>query len=318
MNMFTPRWVRACLVACAAALSLLVPARVAAQAVPPRTLTVTVTDKKGGYVMGLGREAFTVLDGGRPSEIVSFESGDMPATVGVLLDASGSMTAGRESKLRRARNALLRFFRNCHAADEFFLIAFNQEPQLLLGMSNDPTAVLDALDRYGAARGRGMTALFDALYLALDQAARGKHPKRAVVIVTDGHDNASRYTFKEVERMLKESDVIIYAIGIVGPDDDSALTYSWRAMLEELTEPSGGRAFFPSTERELNSSMELLAQELRNQYVIGFVPAAAAAKKDGWHEVRVRLGEVRASGKKLKAVARARAGFYDVPPARRD
>ncbi|HEX8335583.1 MAG TPA: VWA domain-containing protein, partial [Pyrinomonadaceae bacterium] len=187
MSMFTPRRVKVSLAACAAAAaSLLPPAQAPGQtarpAAPPRAFTVTVTDKKGAMVSGLGREAFTVLDGGEPREIVSFASGDMPATVGVLLDASGSMS-GRESGLARARNALLRFFRNCHASDEFFLIAFNREPQLLLGMSNDPAAMLGALDRYGSARGVGATALYDALYLALNQAERGRHRKRAILLV---------------------------------------------------------------------------------------------------------------------------------------
>lgn len=325
--MFKPCRVKVSFVACAAAAAaLLLSARAPAQttrtavsaaAPPPRAVTVTVTDSKGAMLTGLGRESFTVLDGGRPSELVSFESGDMPATVGVLLDASGSMTAGRESKLVRARNALLRFFRNSNAADEFFLIAFNHEPQLLLGMSNDPAAVLGALDRYGAARGRGLTALYDALYLALNQAARGKHRKRAVVIVTDGHDNASRYTFREVERMIKESDVTVYAVGITGPEDDSALTYDWRSTLEALAKLSGGRALFPRGGQELNSAMEAVADELRSQYVIGFAPASDG-DRDGWHEVRVKLKEIRdGRGKKLKTVLRTRAGFYDVPPARR-
>lgn len=320
--MFTPRRVKVSLVACAAAAASLLTfsqatAQTARQA-PPRALTVTVTDGKGAMLTGLGRESFTVFDGGEPSEIVSFASGDMPATVGVLLDASGSMSS-RESGLVRARNALLRFFRNCHAADEFFLIAFNREPQLLLGMSNDPAAVLGALDRYGSARAVGPTALYDALYLALNQAARGRHQKRALLLVTDGQDNASRYTFEEVKRMIKESDVTVYAVGIVNPGDDgSALSYDGRRKLEELTKLSGGRVLFTSTAQELNSSMEAVADELRSQYVIGFAPAAAG-KKDGWHEVRVRLNELRdGGGRKLKTVLRTRAGFYDVPPARRN
>ncbi|HEX8293064.1 MAG TPA: VWA domain-containing protein [Pyrinomonadaceae bacterium] len=318
--MSTPRQLKVSLVACAAAAASLLhyahaPAQDARPAAPPRALTVTVTDQKGSMVTGLGRESFTVLDGGRPSEIVSFASGDMPATVGVLLDASGSMS-GRESGLARVRNALLRFFRNCHAADEFFLIAFNREPQLLLGMSNDPAAVLGALDRYGAARGGGPTALYDALYLALNQAARGRHQKRALLLVTDGQDNASRYTSQEVKRMLKESDVTVYAVHIFDPGDASALNYDGRLTLEGLAKLSGGRALFPSTVQELNSSLEAVADELRNQYVIGFAPAPAG-KKDGWHEVRVRLDEVRdGGGRKLNTVLRTRAGFYDVPPAR--
>lgn len=314
--MLTPCRVKVGAVACAAAaaLSLLLPARAAAQAAPARELTVTVTDKEGGLVTGLGREAFTVLDGGRPSEILSFASGDMPATVGVLLDASGSMgTARREF----VRGAMARFLKGSHPSAEFFLIAFNQRPQLIQGMTDDPAAVLAALGRYAAVEPRGFTAVFDAVYLGLNQAARGRHQKRALVLVTDGQDNASVYRFRELQRQLRESDVTVYAVAIVSPGEDSSLGYGGRAILEELAEMSGGRVFFPESERDLNAAFEDLARELRNQYVIGFAPAAKA-KKDGWHEVRVRVGEVRAGGKKVKAVARAREGFYDVPPPRRD
>ena len=314
--MFTPYRVKVRGVACVAASALallLLPARASAQGAPPRALTVTVTDKKGGLVTGLARESFTVLDGGRPSEIVSFASGDTPATVGVLLDASASFSTKR---LGFVREALLRFFKGCHPSDEFFLMAFNQSPQLIQGMTADTAEVMAALDRYAASQPRGMTAIYDALYLAVNQAARGTRGRRAVLVLTDGQDNASHYKFKELRQQLTESDVIVYAVGIVEPYDDSALGYGGRAILEELTGLSGGRAFFPATERELNAAFEDLAKELRNQYVIGFVPAADA-KRDGWHELRVRLGEVRAGGRKVKAVARARAGFYDVPPARR-
>ncbi|HEX8337370.1 MAG TPA: hypothetical protein VF621_11615, partial [Pyrinomonadaceae bacterium] len=138
----------------------------------------------------------------------------------------------------------------------------------------------------------------------------------AILLVTDGQDNASRYSFDEVKRMLKESDATVYAVWIANPEGDSALGYGGRLELQELAKLSGGRALFPSTVQELNSAMEVVADELRNQYVIGFAPAPAG-KKDGWHEVRVRLGEVRdGSGRKLKTVLRTRAGFYDAPPAR--
>ncbi|MFL6257241.1 MAG: VWA domain-containing protein [Pyrinomonadaceae bacterium] len=317
--MFTRRQGRLCLIACAAGFFLLTSTRASAQAerpAPPRALTVTVMDKKGGLVTGLARESFTVLDGGRPSEIVSFASGDSPATVGVLLDASASMSTKR---LGFIRAAVTRFLKGCHPSDEFFLMAFNQRPQMIQGMTDDPGAVLAALDRYAAIQPKGFTALYDALYLALNGAAHGRHSRRAVVLLTDGQDNVSSYKFKEVRQQLMESDVIVYAVGIVDPNEDSSsLGYGGRAILEELTGLSGGRAFFPATEKELNAAFDDLARELRNQYVIGFAPAADG-KQDGWHELRVKLGEVRdGSGKKVKAVARTRSGFYDVPPARRN
>jgi Ca-activated chloride channel family protein len=162
-----------------------------------------------------------------------------------------------------------------------------------------------------------MTALYDALYLALNEAAHGRHAKRAVLLVTDGQDNSSRYRLEELRQQLKESDVIVYAVGVVNPNDDTSFGYGGRAILEELAALSGGRVFFPTSEKELNDALEDLAVELRHQYVIGFTPAAAA-KQDGWHDVRVKLDETRDSrGKKVKTVQRTRVGFYDVPPARR-
>jgi Ca-activated chloride channel homolog len=300
--------------ASAFALLLLLPARAPAQAASPRALTVTVTDRQGGLITGLPREAFIVLDGGRPSEILSFASGDMPATVGVLLDASASFDTTRRVYVRAA---LARLLKGSHPTDEFFLIAFNRSPQLIQGMTDDPAQVLAVLDRYAAVEPRGFTALYDALYLALNHAARGRHAKRAVLIITDGQDNVSHYKFEELRRQLRESDVTVYAVGLVSSGDDSSLGYGGRAILEDLAGMSGGRAFFPENERDLNAALDDLASELRNQYVIGFAPAEAG-KSDGWHEVRVKLsGEVRAGSRKVKAVARTRAGFYDVPPARR-
>lgn len=314
--MLTPRRIKVCVLVCvAAALSLRAHVLVSAQAPPPRVLTVTVTDKQGEPLKGLTRESFTVLDGGRPSEIISFESGDMPATVGVLLDASGSFGGGK--RLALVREAVRRFFKGCHPSDEFFLMAFNQHPQLVQGLTNDPAAVLAALDRYASSRPMGQTALYDTLYLALNQAERGRYTRRVVLLLTDGQDNVSTYTFKELRRQLAESDVLVYAVAISDPaSGNSALDDAGRSILAELTKLSGGRAFYPETAKDLDVALESLARELRSQYAIVFAPSAEA-RKDGWHEVRVRLGEVRAGGNKVKVEARARAGFYDVPPPRR-
>lgn len=318
LRMLTPRRVRARLVSCAAAAAfslLTLPESASAQqAAPPRSLNVTVMDGNGGWVTGLTRESFTVLDGGRPSEIVSFAAGDMPATVCVLLDASASFNTVRRGLVR---GALAHFLKVSHPSDEFFVIAFNQSPQLLQGMTGDPAAVLGAIDRYASVEPKGQTAIYDSLYLGLHGAARGRHAKRAVVLVTDGQDNVSRYKFNELRRELKESDVTVYAVGVVDANGDSALDYGGRAVLEELAGLSGGKAFFPSTVAELNDTFDRIAFELRNQYVIGFAPSAEA-KRDGWHEVRVKLAEVRVGGKKVKVYVRTRAGFYDVPPPRRD
>ena len=334
------RWVRASLLVCAAAAAPLQlaagraaprgpaarpspqgPAAQNASTAPtPRTLTVTVTDEKGRPVEGLGREMFKVLDGGREAEIVSFSRDDAPATVVVLLDLSGSMGPSQDASKSgpvAVRNALLRFFHNCNAADEFSLIAFNVSPQVLLDSSNDPAAVIAALDRYAAAKAQRYTALYDALYLAVARAERGRHAKRVVLLVSDGQDNSSRYTRDELKRRLKESDVVLYAVAPVPDGDDSVLGYGGRDTLQELTSISGGKVLFALSVDGLHAAMQAAAQILRRQYTVGFVPAPTA-RRDGWHSLSVRVGEGRdARGKKVKTYVSARAGFYDVPPPRR-
>ncbi|MBC7930685.1 MAG: VWA domain-containing protein [Rubrivivax sp.] len=283
-------------------------------AAEPREFTLTVTDKQGNSVRGLPREAFTVFDGKEQREIVSFSDADAPATIGVLLDASGSMGGDGKGGLARIRNGLLRFFGGCHKADEFFLVAFNQSPQLLLDMSNDPAAVLSAIDRFAAGKPKGPTALYDALYLALNRAAGGKHSTRALVVVTDGQDNMSRYSFRETMQVLKESDVIVYTVTLLNSHHDSALDSNGRAVLKELAQHSGGAALHALNAKELNDVMSQIADELRSRYAIAFVPAPGT-RKDGWHDVKLKLSdELRdAQGKKVRHVLRARPGFYDAP-----
>lgn len=286
-----------------------------------RELSVAVVDEKYGLVTGLKREAFTVFDGKEPLDIVSFSDADAPATVGVLLDASGSMTdygTKTKSQFVRVRNSLLRFFNGCHGEDEFFLIAFNNSPQLLLDSSNDSAAVLSAIDRYAAAEPRGQTAFYDALYLALNHAARGRHATRALLLVTDGQDNVSKYTYREILQALKESDVVVYAVVFVGREEDSQLMLTGRAILQEFAAISGGAVFYATNEKELNAAMTQVADELRGRYTLGFVPAERA-HGDGWHGLRVKLsGELRdARGHKLRPFVRARAGFYEAGAPRR-
>ena len=287
-----------------------------APAAATREVSVAVVDRQERPVGGLWRGDFALYDGKERREIVSFADADVPATVGVLLDVSGSMKGRRTRAV--VRGALLRFFADCNPSDEFFLIAFNQGVQLLLDATSDPHAVIAALDRYGAAaESGGQTALFDALYLALNRAARGRHARRALLLVTDGEDNASRYTFNEVRRALRESDVIAYSVTPVGVTNGMVeLDRGGRAALRELTDLSGGAAFYAWSEEGLHGAMAKVAAQIRRRYTLGFVPAPAA-RADGWHELKIRLAELRdGRGKKIEPVVRARPGFYDTSAAR--
>ena len=183
------------------------------------TLTVTVTDTYGRYVSGLSKNAFTVLEEKQPQEITYFSDDDAPVSVGVIFDVSGSMSG---DKIRRAREALSKFIQTSHDSDEYFLIGFNSRAQLLLDKTRDGDAVLDKLTFVET---RGQTALYDAVYLGVEKVQRGTHPKRALLVISDGQDNNSRYTFDNLRRLLKESDVTVYGVGILSGSDAGRTTY---------------------------------------------------------------------------------------------
>jgi hypothetical protein len=165
------------------------------------TLTVTVTDTYGRFVSGLDKKAFKIFDDKEEQQIEYFSDDDAPVSVGVVFDISGSMSG---EKIRKAREALSRFIETSHDSDEYFLVAFNSRAQLLLDKTRDGDAVLNKLT---FVQTRSNTALYDACYLGVEKVTRGTHAKRAILLISDGQDNDSRYTFSEVRRLLKESDV---------------------------------------------------------------------------------------------------------------
>ena len=264
------------------------------------TITVTVTDTYGRFVTGLGKNAFTIFDDKTQQEITHFSDEDAPVSLGIVFDVSGSMGG---DKIMRAREALSKFVDTSHARDEYFLIGFNSRAQLLLDHTRDSDALMQKLT---FVQTRGQTALYDATYLGVERVTRGAHKKRAILLISDGQDNSSRYTFSELKRLLKESDVIIYAIGIVGAGDDSTLGYGGRAILEELAGVSGGKAFFPSTGAEMNDTFERIALELRTQYSISYRPSAFA--NDGkWHKLKIKVQPPRGFP---RLFVRGREGYF--------
>lgn len=246
-------------------------------------LTVTVTDNYGRYVSGLDKKAFKIFDDKEEQEITYFSDDDAPVSVGVIFDISGSMSG---DKIRKAREALSHFIQTSHDNDEYFLIAFNSRAQLLLDKTRDGDAVLNKLTFIET---KSNTALYDACYLGVQKVIRGSHPKRALLLISDGQDNDSRYTFSEVRRLLKESDVVLYSIGIMGGNDPgSALGMEGQAILDELSSVSGGKAFFPNTSAEMDELFERIALELRHQYSIGYKPKNFT--NDGkWHKLKVKV-----------------------------
>ena len=267
------------------------------------TFTVTVTDTYGRYVSGLNKSAFSVFDDKLPQDISFFSDDDAPVSVGVIFDVSGSMSG---DKIRRAREALSRFIQTSHNSDEYFLIAFNSRAQLLLDKTRDGNQVLDKLT---FVQTRNNTALYDACYLGVEKVQRGAHPKRALLLISDGQDNDSRYTFSEVRRLLKESDVVLYSIGILsGSDAGSSLGMEGQGILDELSNVSGGKAFFPRTAAEMDDIFEQIALELRHQYSIGYKPTNFSS--DGrWHHIKVKITPPRGLP---RLFVRSKEGYYSL------
>ena len=271
------------------------------------TLTVTVTDTYGRYVSGLGKSAFTVFDNKQQQEITHFSDDDSPVSVGVIFDLSGSMSG---DKVKRARDALAKFIQTSHDSDEYFLIAFNSRAQLLLDRTRDGDSVLNKLTFVET---KSQTALYDACYLGVEKVQRGTHSKRALLLISDGQDNDSRYTFNELRKLLKESDVTLYAVGILsGSDAGSALGMEGQGILDELSGVSGGKAFFPRSAAEMDDIFEQIALELRHQYSIGYKPQTFV--NDGkWHRVKVKVKPPRGLP---PLFVRSREGYYATPGAR--
>ncbi len=264
------------------------------------TLNVTLTDMYGRFVTGIDKDAFTVLDDKEAQEISFFSDEDAPVSLGVIFDVSGSM--GKD-KIAKAREALSHFIETSHDGDEYFLIGFNQRSQLLLDKTRDADALLDKLTFIQT---KGQTALYDACYLGVEKVTRGVHPKRALLIISDGQDNSSRYTFSELRRMLKESDVLIYAIGITDRGNPNGLDVFGQSVLEELAAVSGGRAFFPDTAAEMNEIFERIAIELRHQYSIGYKPKNFV-NNGKWHKIKVKVQPPRGLP---KLYVRSKDGYF--------
>ncbi len=268
------------------------------------TLTLTVTDLYGRYVSGLTRKAFSVVDNDTPQEITFFSDSDAPVSIGILFDVSGSMSG---EKIGKARKALERFVATSHPSDEYFLIAFNKRAQLLLDRTRDGEAVLQKLT---LVEPKHNTALYDAVYLGIEKVTRGSHQKRALLIISDGQDNASRYNFGEVRRLMKESDVVTYAVGIMDRGDvGSMLGMQGQAFLDELTSVTGGKSFYPQSDVEMDEIFERIALELRHQYSIGYTPKDFEPNGK-WRKVKVKVKPPRGLP---RLTVRSREGYYATP-----
>jgi Ca-activated chloride channel homolog len=241
-----------------------------------------VTDSFDRLVMDLGRNHFEIFEDKVKQEITHFSIDDAPVNLGIVFDVSGSM----KGKLDRARDALKAFIQTSHSDDDFFLVGFNQRANLLAEFT-DGDALANKLTLVDP---KGQTALYDAAYLGIEKVKQGRHNRNAILLISDGQDNSSRYTYGELRKLLKEAGVQIYCIGIVelAGAAGGTLDMQGQAILEEIAQTTGGKAFFPRSSAELEDATTRIALELRHQYSIGYNPTNV--KKDGqWHKIKVNV-----------------------------
>ncbi len=242
---------------------------------------VTITDPLNRLVTGLDRENFSVLEGNAPQEIKNFSSEDAPVSIGVIFDVSGSMS----SKIEKSREAVVEFFKTANPQDEFFMIAFSDKPQEI---SDFTQSVEDIQGKLVFTVPKGRTALLDAIYLGISKMRQAKYPKRALLIISDGGDNHSRYTEGEIKSIVKEADVMIYAIGIYDHYFASDEERLGPALLGDISELTGGRAFTIDNPNDLGDVATKIGIELRNQYVLGY--RSKNPLHDGkWRKIKVKL-----------------------------
>ena len=246
---------------------------------------VTVVDPYGRLVTGLDQSNFRIFEDGIEQEVVYFAEQDVPISIGVIFDLSGSMS----DKIDKSRLAALQFFRTANPQDEFFLVDFNDRAQLVSPFTSDIDLLRNRM-LFGRRPG-GRTALFDGIYLGLSEMRGAHNSRKALLIISDGGENHSRYSERDLREFLREADVQLYAIGIYEP-----LSSRWRtpeegqgpALLEELAEMSGGRVFPVTNLNELPDIATKISMELRNQYVVGYKPSNR--RRDGkWRKIKVQL-----------------------------
>ncbi len=242
---------------------------------------VTVTDPMNRIVTGLDKGNFELYEGNQPQVIRHFSSEDAPISLGVIFDVSGSMT----DKINKSKDAVVEFFKTANPQDEFFVITFSDRPELLQDFTH---SVQDVQGKLVFAVPRGRTALLDAVYLGLNKMRKAKNSKKALLIISDGGDNNSRYTDTEIKSLVKEADVQIYAIGIYDYAPGTPEEQNGPALLDEITSVTGGRAFRIDNPNDLADVATKIGMELRNQYVLGYRPNNAA--RDGkWRKIKVKL-----------------------------
>ncbi len=278
------------------------------QTVQVVTLTASVVDKENHPITGLTRADFEIYEDKIKQKIEYFSDVDAPVSIGIIFDASSSM----ETKVGKAREAVKTFIATSHPDDDFFLVTFNRQATLIADFA-DGDAVLRKMETI---RPDGDTALYDAVFLGLEKLKEARHKKRVLIVISDGQDNCSRYSLRELSKNIKENDTIIYAFSIAevqgGNCGQLCQMYSRRTM-EDMADVTGGKAFFPLTMNDLEQATSLIALELRQQYSIGYVPTNPE-RAGKWRKISVRvLPQKELKTRAQKVIVRAKDGYFARP-----
>jgi Ca-activated chloride channel homolog len=262
-------------------------------------VNATVSDPQGRMVTGLERENFQLWEDKIEQKIDSFSAEDTPLSIGLIFDSTGSMS----DKISTARDAAVTFLKTGNPEDEYFLVTFSQDARLAEDFTTDISRLQNRLLFSPA---KGLTPLFDAVYMGLDKMKSAGNQRKALLLITDGEDNHSRYSFGEIKELARERDVQIFAIGIVNPFGELSMGRSGRAIIEDLVQITGGRAFFPDSVYELEDICSKIAVELKNQYALGYHSTNEA--KDGkWRKIRLKVNPPKGiSGLSV----RGKSGYY--------
>ena len=242
---------------------------------------VTVTDSLNRLVVGLAQDNFQVFDGKKSQQIKHFSSEDTPVSLGIIMDVSGSM----KQKMDRAREAVMRFCHDANPQDEFFMITFANAPRLVADFTSRPEDIQNNLV-FPMVKGR--TALLDAIFLGLNKMRDAHYARRALLIISDGGDNHSRYTASEVKSMIKEADTTIYAVGVFDRFVATPEELLGPELLNDIAEATGGQSFTLDNPNDMPEVAARIGRQIRRQYVLAYRPEETT--RDGkWHKLKIKL-----------------------------
>jgi len=268
-------------------------------------LPISVLDAKGRPVDGLTKDHFQIFEDNALQQIKLFQHEDIPLSLGLVIDNSGSMRNKRE----RVNSAALSFVRESNPEDETFIVNFDDSAYLEQDFTGSIGDLIDALDNLDT---RGETALYDAVYLSVDHVKAGKKDKKAILLISDGEDNVSKYGFNKVVEALRESKVTLYAIGLLEENDQRGGLFKKppskkaREAIEKFAQLTGGQAYFPKSLDEVEELVKDIAHDLRNHYTVGYTPTNR--KLDGsWREIRVKVNPPKNVS---KVTVRSKQGYY--------